>query len=187
MLKKLAIAGLVAGTALSFVPAANAAPAAEGRKCTFFTTTDPQVEGSMTGEINAGPIVLDSSNPAATGNVTCTLQTGVNDTHAEADAAVLTGPQSTGAAVAAGTVTFEVGAEEDVYICTKVNVGGTVYFWDVASGSWSVSGGLCAIATSIETPPIGTELDPIVCPYLDDYFPPDGDVANVWDCPPYES
>lgn len=29
-------------------------------------------------------------------------------------------------------------------------------------------------------------VDPLLCAVLDDYFPPDGDVEGVWDCPPYQ-
>jgi hypothetical protein len=184
-LKKILVAGLGVGTMLTFAPAANAAP--EGRRCGFSTLTDPQIEGSQSGQINAGPLVLDTTNPTASGFITCTIQVGTNDTHAEADAAKISGTTSTGVAALAGSVTYEVGTDEDVWICTEVHAGATVYYWDAASASWSTTGGTCDLSTSIETPPVGGEIDFLICPILAIVFPPEGDVLNIWDCPPYNS
>jgi hypothetical protein len=194
--KKFAIAGLAAGTVLAFAPAAHAAADPQGLLCGFSSVTDPSIEGSQTGEIDGGPLVLGTDGGVYTGSLTCTIQTGTNDTHAEADAGSITGPTTTGVVAAGGTVTYEVGADEDVWLCTSVNVQGqgTLYY-DETTGTWGGSSGACALAISAETPetgPIGSELDPILCPILSIVFPPEGDVVlpvlgKIWDCPPYDA
>src|SRR3712207_1431022 len=156
------------------MPAAQATPPIEGRRCTFFSSTDPQVEGSQTGEINGGPYLISGS-----GTMTCTIQVNAS-THAGADACSVTGPETTGFVAAAGTCTYASALEDNVYMCTQIDEGGVTYYWHdngttPASGFWTTSNSAsCALATSIETPD-GAELDPIICPVLALLFPPEGD------------
>ncbi len=142
-MKKLAVTGLVTGIVLAFAPAAYAAPDPTGFTCGFASVSDPQVEGSQTGEIDATLVLTDDTDPTVTytGYVKCTIQTGTNDTHAEVDAAVLQGNWGPGPiAAAAGTFTYEVGsADEDVYICTEVVTNGGTLYWDAVNEVWSIS------------------------------------------------
>ena len=195
-MRKLLIAGLVAGTALTFAPAAYAAPDPSGILCGFSSTTDPQVEGSQTGEVDAGPILLgDDTDPTVvySGSVTCTIQVNAA-THAGADACAVTGPNGTAVIAAAGTCTYATTSGDNVYLCTQVNIDGgpTLYFADsndpLVEGEWSTDpNSACGLATSVDPGPIGGELDPLLCPILAILFPPEGDILNIWDCPPYNN
>jgi hypothetical protein len=195
-LKKLVVAGLAAGTVFAFAPVAHAAADPQGLLCGFSSVTDPSIEGSQTGEIDGGPLVLGTDGGVYTGSLTCTIQTGTNDTHAEADAGSITGPTTTGVVAAGGTVTYEVGTDEDVWLCTSVNIEGqgTLYY-DETTGTWGVPAGACAHAISARAPDTGEQeelLDTIISPILSIVFPPEGDVVlpvvgKIWDCPPYDA
>ena len=191
-MRKLFAAALAGGTALSFASVAEAAPPTTNvRRCSFASVSDPQVEGSQTGEVNGGPILIGDQ----TGHLICTIQVNA-PTHAGADSCSVTGPESTGAVAAAGTCTYATADDDNVYLCTEVNIGGVSWYLDDSAntpgvGTWSASADVaCGLATNFKTPN-GEEIDPLICPYLDDFFP-GGDIVLpdpiglFWDCPPYQ-
>lgn len=163
-------------TALVLLALPITAPAAyaydaTGFLCGFTSVTDPQVEGSQTGEMDGGPLFAtdDSGVPVAgTIDLFCTIQVGTNDTHAEADAGMCSFV-GTGVVAGACTVTYEVGADEDVYVCSEIWIyesGHTTLFWDDANATWSYNPNVgCALAVSAETPE-ADPLDPLLCPIL---------------------
>lgn len=196
-MKKLAVACLAAGAVLSSAPAAHAAPDPAGSLCAMDSLTDPQVEGSRTGEVSAWLLLTDDTDRARTytGYVACTVQAGTNATHAGADGGVVRGNSGPGPlAVVAGTVTYEVGADENVYLCTEVVTNrGTVY-WDAQTRRWSTNPNVgCELfSTQYEPEPMPDGIDPLVCPVFAEVFVPEGDImfpdpiGKVWDCPPYD-
>lgn len=156
-MRRLTIAGIVAATLSAIVSAAHAQPSPQGQTCSLSATNDTQVEGSYTGTASGGPVFLgDDADPAAgyTGHLLCTVQIGTNDTHAEHNAAVMSGPPGTRVIFASGTVTFEAGEDEDVYVCTEARIDGEQpRYYDDLSGTWTTDAGAsCALVAVAETP-----------------------------------
>src|SRR3712207_4696802 len=183
------MAGLVAGTMLSFAPVAYAAPSPSGILCGFSSATDPQVEGSQTGEVDAGPLFwTDDTDPtlvaSSSGSITCTIQ--VNEgTHAGADACAVTGPETPVVGAAAGTCTYAAGPDDNVYLCTQATVNGQTLYYNssndpLVEGDWSTSNtASCALATSASTPGEDEEPWATLDPLLDTIF----DLLNATVCP----
>jgi hypothetical protein len=193
---RLVVAGLVTGTVLGFAPVAHAAPAPTGFRCGFSSVTDPTTGNTQVGEVDATLVLTDDTDPARTytGYVTCTIQTGINDTHAEADAAAVTGISGPGPlAAVAGTVTYAVADHENVYLCTEVVTDGGTVYWDALNEVWSSDPDVgCDNPAYPEPQPDPLpDWDLMICPILAIVFPPEGDVTvpvlgKVWDCPPYD-
>ena len=92
---------------------AHAAPEPVGAVCGLISVSDPDLPGH---------------------------QTGIDDTHAGADAAVVTGPDSVAVVAAAGAVTYPAAAGEAVWLCTSVNiVGYGTLYRDAPNDTWSTS------------------------------------------------
>lgn len=134
---------LVATLVVGAVSPVSAAPAravpASTHRCGLVSATDVSRGFGETqiGTVAGGP-VGDLADPAATVTVTCTVQVGAaNSTHAGADAAVVTG-----AMAAAGAVSYEMGDDEPVFLCTQATVGVTTWYWDAGGDDWSTSPGV---------------------------------------------
>ena len=143
-MKKLFIAALAAGTVFSFMPAASAAHEPWGFLCGFTSTEDPQVEGSQTGEIDGGPLVIeDATTPVIeSGYITCTIQVNAS-THAGADGCAKSGPTTPAVVALADTCTYAAATGDNVYLCAQVTIEGHgTYYWNdpgspLVEGSWS--------------------------------------------------
>jgi hypothetical protein len=209
--RKIAIATLALGAVVSSfgtIPSASAATSADGRRCSFGSTTNPGAEpDTQTGQIQAGPAVInDGGTPPGvhSGHFVCTIQVSAS-THAGPDAASVTGPDTTGVIAAQGQVTYTAGDDAPVYLCTEIVVDGQSWYYDDptvvgATGTWTTSSSAsCGLATSLDPGNDPTVLaiegliDAIICPVLAIVFPPEGDVTlpdpvgKVWDCPPYDA
>ncbi len=212
-MKKLALAAIVATTlAGSFTGTAVAGPEADGPTgflCGFSSITNPNAEANtQTGEIDGGPLVVTTGEGATTapasGTLTCTIQVGANSTHAGADApGGKVSANGTGVVVIPpSVVSYTAAPEQAVYLCSQFTYtgGGTVYFHadndddpSTDTGHWSADANSeCGLAISASTPeepgPVNELellIDSLICPTLKTLLPPDGDVAGVWDCPPY--
>ena len=199
-MKALPLAALAAAVLVSPMTtgAAQAAPDPTGTLCGFAATAHPQVDGSHTGVVVGGPLAFPDDTAltlAYTARLVCTIQTGTNGTHGGTDEAVVTGTASRVSTVA-DTVTYEAGEDEDVYLCSPVEFGGTrpVLYWDDGARSWSPNASVpCSLAISGEAPdprPVSGREDSIYCPIWAIVFP-EGDVVlpvlgTVWGCPPYD-
>ena len=160
-MRRIALAVLAAGIVVSAIPAAYAAPSPTGVLCGFTSASDPQVEGSQTGEIDGGPVFwTDDTDPTVTytGSITCTIQVNA-PTHAGPDSCSVTGPETPVVGEVAGTCTYAAASGDNVYLCTQVDVGGTtLYFADpndpLVDGAWSTDPNVpCGLATTIEPVP----------------------------------
>jgi hypothetical protein len=164
-MRRLVIAGITAATLSALVPAAHAQPSPQGQTCSVGAVRDPQVEWSYTGTLSGGPVDLgDDADPTAgyTGHLVCTIQTGANDRHAESEAASISGPTGTRTVFASGTVTFEAGADEDVYVCTEAVIdGGPLLYFDAATRTWTTDASAsCDLVILVDTP-LGGVLPPV--------------------------
>ena len=135
-MRTLLIAGVAAGSALTFAPAAHAAPSPRGCLCGFNSVPDPHFEGSMTAVVEGGPVLwTDDTDPTVTyaGSVTCSIR--VND---GGDACAVTSSTTPVVAYVAGTCTYSSTTGDYVYLCTSVHIEGygTLY-WDSANNHWS--------------------------------------------------
>ena len=107
--------------------------------------------------------------------VTCDVY--VNGTHVESATGF-----GYGVVVVAKPVTLTIAPTDSYAVCTTV---------DYTDATPTSSG--CAYLPVIDYPDeivwtfVEEHVDPVVCPALSALFPPDGDVPDVWDCPPYGS
>lgn len=185
-MRRLLLGAVAVIATLPYAPAAHASPGGNGLLCGTESEWDPQVEGSRTGELRGGPLILSNeTRPPVfyTGQLVCTIQTGVNDTHAEQDTAFLRGARNTGVAIVAGNVTYEVGVAEDIYVCTQVNFDGFgPRYYDRWSGWTTDPGAACLPAYDARSTARNTG-----CSALAGLFPPEGDVVvfdtTVVQCP----
>ncbi len=198
-MRKIALAAIALGglvSSLAITPAHAATPDPWGAICQFASVTDPTVEGQQSGQVSGGPLVLtdDETPPGVySGTLTCRVQvTTSNHTGS--------GPSVSGhgtPVVTAGpsTLTYSAGLTDNVYLCSEFtdDATGTTYYFDDTNSLWSTSNTVdCGLATSASTPqddPLSQfekdNVDPVVCPVLVTAVGGDGDVAGVWDCPPY--
>jgi hypothetical protein len=193
-----AAALLVAGAAL---PAA-AAPAPVGNPCTY-ASTDAGSPGTQNGVLFGGPLVLtDDTNPAVvySGTLTCTAQYGIfNSQHSDGGHVCATSGPTTGVVVVAEPVLcsfpapgYGPGWPEEMYVCAQLDLvtGGTLYYQE--GGGWTTNANTdcvrlanASVTDETLTQPLHDLLDPLICPVLAVFFPPEGDVGIFWDCPPY--
>jgi hypothetical protein len=195
-LATIALAGL--GSAFATVPAHAAAPSGPGAVCQFSSTTDPTVEGDVqTGQISGGPLVtvnVDSTNPTASGPQSGTLHCWVQ----VASDVPTSGPGVSGhgtGVVTAGPaqITYTATVDQNVYLCSTWtdDADGVTYYFNDTTSDFSATVSPCGLAVSASTPaedPLAEQeklLDTIICPVLAIVFPPEGDIAGIWDCPPY--
>ena len=154
-MKKLVITAVVSVAASVAVPPAGAAVSPTGKSCRFIATNDPQVEGSFTAEIDAGPLYWNGGGSAA-GTVTCSIQVNAG-THAEAEACAVSGLELPFVGVAGGTCTYMAAEGDNVYLCTEVEVNGRTLYYEASaavdlSASWSADPrSSCALATTAES------------------------------------
>jgi hypothetical protein len=188
---------LVALVPLAPAPAHAGPPA--GERCGYAFMVDPQTSTQYVGEMDGGPILLDS-DPAGQpvwGSLTCSLQVYPNQRHSDADVARLTSPVTPGAAYLA-PAPFEYEETEPfttLMLCSQVDVvGRETLYWDSPTQTWSTDPNAgCAFPWEDEqNPPPGGRVfeevvDPAVCPPLATVAPPEGDVDGLYDCPPYGS
>ena len=208
-----------AAVALAVVPGApaGAAPAADGRRCTFASVTNPSGSGDVQlGEINGGPVVVADlsdllANPV-TVTLTCTIQVHPNWTHAGADAVSVSASGAVAVTLPPTVASYVAPEGYPVFLCTELTVtdarGATHHlYWDGSAKEYSASDAATCIDhldPEIFPGPLGPVfdlldrvfrdvVDPAVCPQLAAVFPPDGDVdypvlgGPFWDCPPYAS
>lgn len=142
------------------VPAAAHATPGTSMTCGFASIADPTGE-AQTGEVDSGPIVLGDAT--AWGSVTCTLQTGANWLHSDADAAFATSAVTPGVAMLAPTlVTYPLAEGESIYLCTRVDIaGGATYYWESSHWYWPNDGEAGRWSTDpdahCDPPPITTD------------------------------
>ena len=204
------VTALAVGALLVTGPSAQAHPVGQhdpyGSVCDLKSVSDPQVEGSQTGEVH-GSLVIEEPETATleAGYMTCTVQVNA-PTHAGPDACRIPGPHSVSEVWAAGTCSISAGDDDNVYVCTHVDIDGhpTLYYDDpndpLGDGDWSIdpTRARCRLASGVLAPGSGETpwkelhevqllVDSIVCPILTWIFPPDGDIEGIWDCPPYWS
>ncbi|HVF06533.1 MAG TPA: hypothetical protein VNA20_16960 [Frankiaceae bacterium] len=183
-----------AGALTAFAPPAHAAPAASGPSCGFVTGTANRGIGGdslYAGAVWGGPVVLrDNAVPTVlyAGSLTCTVRvTG------SFGCSVTSPLPTTGTTAAAGLCNYLASESDVIQICSRIDIvgGGTLYYTDGVG--WTSSQGSCPFATTqtCDTEaglPCGVKrdfVDPVVCPLLVPFFPPDGDVGIFYDCPPY--
>ncbi len=210
-MKKLALAAIVATTlAGSFTGTAVAGPPTtgpDGFLCGFTSVTNPNAEANtQTGEIDGGPlIVTDAAGNPTGGTLTCTIQVGANNLHSSPDApgGKVSAHGDGVVVIPPSVVSYTAAPEQNVYLCTQFTYdnGRTVYWHadndddpTTDTGHWTEDPNKeCGLAISASTPSDGPIhdleilIDGIICPELKKLLPPDGDIANVWDCPPYGS
>ena len=135
-MRMLVVATATAGTILSLAPAAHAhAPLTNAPACHYAAFTDPQVEGSYTGWVGGGGILIGDQY----GYLTCTIQVNAA-THAGADACTVTGPTTYAVVWAGGLCTYAASPGDNVYVCTQVDIVSPVtetWYLDSGSGTWS--------------------------------------------------
>jgi hypothetical protein len=192
--KKLALAALLAGTALTGVPAAHAGGCPDphdplgpcGRKCTFNSATDVTREaGWQTGAIAAGPLVTGES-----GTLKCTMHVN-NNTHSGAAVVTETQGDTGGVAVvmAPRPLNYPATAADDVVICTEWDGASGTQYWVGGNpavptdlGHWSTNpGDICGVPFSFEPN------DPECSIWLAIDKRLGTNIAEVWqDCEPYQ-
>jgi hypothetical protein len=210
-MQKLALAALVATTlAGSFTGTAVAGPEAPGPTgfvCGYSSLTNPNAEAhTQTAVVDGGAVVVvDEANNPQSGTLTCTIQVGANSTHAGADApGGKVSSSGTGVVVIPPTVvSYTATPEQAVYVCTQFTYtgGGTVYYdadgddGSTDAGHWSADADSACGPFNVSPAPgepgpvedLVLLIDAIACPVLKELLPPDGDVAGIWECPPYGS
>ena len=189
-MKKLVLAAFVAATALVPFAPAHADHGPQGLLCGFVSVTDPGTEGGniQTGEIDGGPVLVTGD-----GTITCDIQVG-QELSSGSNAASVSGSGNTVVYATPTVVSYESPDDVPVYLCTTVSDATGTYYWDDLTGDWvsSASAAHCSLATSASTDDGPTHelellIDSIICPVLATLLPPEGDIAGVWDCPPYQS
>jgi hypothetical protein len=186
---------------LTTAPAVAAGFHGWGALCTLVSTSDPTADrGTETGVLVAGPLVLDDGDTPpglVNGHVVCTVQVN-EERHSGTNAATVTGVELPEATAAAGTVSYRADWSDTVYVCTAVVIGGQTWYYDEPNNGvdllkrdrWlTTPNAECGLATDTNADaltPVMDLVDAVVCPVLALVFPPEGDVAGVWDCPPYE-
>jgi hypothetical protein len=189
---------LVALAPLAPAPAHAAPPG--GLRCGYTTFTDLRDETGRTtfGELEGGPILLDS-DPAGQpvwGSLTCTFQLYPNVRHSDADLFRASSTVTPGVAyLAPAAYRLEADPLDPLMLCSQVDlVGRGSLYWDSPTQTWSADpDATCADPWEGEgDPPPDDQIfyevvDPAVCPPLATVVPPEGDVDNVYDCPPYGS
>ena len=195
-------AALMVGSLVVVAAPAQAAatPHIAGSTCGF-VTTDIQSPGFQYGVMWGGPLVMrDPANVQVlyTGTMTCTLKYGIFNGQHNSGGAVCatTGGPATGV-VAAPPTTCAFAAPsspfpDEAYICTQVVINAVTYYF--SGGGWTTNANSdCERAAWVNVDDQLTQdivhglLDPILCPILAIFFPPQGDVGIFYDCPPYTS
>lgn len=187
-MRRLAAPVAVAGV-LAFVPGPAGATPGSGRLCGFFSVPDAFGDGDwLHGVVDGGPVGLDhGADAGAYGRIVCTVQVD-GSRHADADAAVARSFTTPGVAFLEPTrISIRAGSFDNVVLCTQVDVAGDgTYYYDADADGWSTDPTVrCQPSTVPVAEPDPWGLDPAVCPLLMPFFPPDGDVDGVHDCPPY--
>lgn len=160
-MRALAAAAVIAVTALAPGGAARAAIIGPGTLCSLDTAGLASVQ---TGVLAGGPLTVlanDAAGQLAPAYLTCTVQVGYgNSTHAGADAAIESGPTTTGEVALEPTpISYSVSPLDPVYVCTRVTVPaeGVYYFDDYGqddgSGAWTTSATAhCRLAETVGDP-----------------------------------
>jgi hypothetical protein len=150
---------VLAVAAVTSAPVAGHAEPSSLTTCGFVSIADPTGD-AQTGEVDSGPVVLGGT---AWGSVTCTIQTGLNRRHADADAASATSPVTPGVALLAPTpISYPLADGDSVYFCTRVDVtGGATYYWESSEWYWPNNGESGRWSTDpdarCDPPPISTD------------------------------
>jgi hypothetical protein len=186
----------VAGLAWTAAPPALAdPPVTHGVVCLFVATPDPTAElGTWIAVLLGGPVVqteADGQTPES-GTLGCQIVVSpapVAD-HDSYGPAVL--GHGSGVFTAGPQVTSYMAMPNDnVFLCASFvdDSDGVTHYWDAAHDGWSTSPDVpCTLAEGSDQPTETDQLvDAAVCPQLATLLPPEGDVADRWDCPPYTS
>ncbi|HWL34719.1 MAG TPA: hypothetical protein VNQ77_00870 [Frankiaceae bacterium] len=202
-MRRLAVASLTAGLALTFVPAASAYPPnAVDRGCTAATFSDRLPESppdAQTGALWGGPIRQN-------GTLTCTIKvTGSTHDASVVHGASLDATGTGGVTMLRGVASLIVPRGEPVYLCSQFHDGISTFYWDGNADAWTTNRSVSCERMSRIMPSVNTTakqavIDPIVCPVFATlhpfFYPSDPVYANaegdlfllggrVWDCPPY--
>lgn len=192
-MRRLPVAGLVLAGVLATLTAAPAradTPTADGFLCRLEERAD-DVTGDRVARISGGPVLITEANGVVpeTGLFVCGVRFRA-DLSAPADHTG-SGPQT----ARQGTGVFTAGPGEYpwpstgyTWLCTEFldDSDNVTYYWDDAQGEWSTDPAVpCLFAPKSDEPPVPL-VDQLVCPVLVLLFPPEGDVPDLWDCPPYE-
>jgi hypothetical protein len=178
------------------------APARASDPTGFLCAADKTASPPGRGRLDGGPLVAaaaaDGAPPADPLTITlrCSLQTDAYGTSSGPDFAETSGT-GTGVAIAP-PVEFAIPPDEIAYVCTEVTLtdrAGTVRhrYWDENLYDFTDDpDAACGLVyfypcggygTTCEDY-VGPLLDAVVCPALAPLYPPDGDVPDVWGCPP---
>jgi hypothetical protein len=202
------IAVLAVAAMLPFGPAAQAGPEADGPggpRCSLAATINPNAAANtQTGTISGTVYAFNEANIPQSGTLTCTVQVGLNTTHASADApgGKVSASGSGAVTIPPSLVSYTARPYDDVWLCAQFTYtgGGTVYWHNdndddptTETGHWTAdANSACQLGVRVnkpDEPPFVREVIEVVegplCRVLKLVLPPDGDVARVWDCPPY--
>lgn len=202
-MRRLAIAALISGLALTVVPAATAYPPnAVDRGCSAATFSDPSPEApgwTQTGVLTGGPIRQN-------GLLTCTMKVTGSTHDAAANGASVVSFGSGGLTLLPpAIVSMYVPRGAAVYLCSRFHDGTSAYYWDGNTDTWTSNGSVSCermdrIAPAVSTTIKQSVIDPLVCPVFATlhpfFYPSDPVYANaegdlyllggrIWDCPPY--
>ena len=182
------VAALAMGVVVALVPGtARAAVDPTGFLCGY---DKPKGGGPYHASLDAGPLLLVDGNDPATiheGTVTCTLQDDL--LHSDTDVVSVTSARTAGAVVLPSTTVWV--PHTVWFLCTEMHLDDDTvlyYDWTWENEGWSTDPGAECEPIIIEEPPPPmdwTLVDSVICPILVLLLPPDGDVGDVWNCPPY--
>lgn len=187
----LLVAALAAAVPLT--PARAAGPVVTGVGCSASFTrdlTDPSGTRYLA-EMDGGPIVLGDGR---WGRLTCSIQREASR-HSDPDVLRATSPTTPGVLyLAPATYSFPDDGWSTFWGCLEVEVEGAGTFYWTDGNTWSTDpDSECPHPMLPGHEPwqatvhdIERIFEPALCEVLAERFPPDGDVGDVWDCPPYE-
>jgi hypothetical protein len=154
--------------------------------------------------LSGGPLA-DDRVPGADGAATLTLRCSLQDAwHADAPDLASASATGDGVVVLPPTPVTYAGQPWAPYLCHEVTVtrpGGasTTLYRDDETHAWTNDPAAACDDLFVACPDraarshddckgvaTGPAVDAAVCPVLATWFPPEGDVEGVWDCPPYE-
>jgi hypothetical protein len=183
-----------------------------GSRCGLSTLIHPTDTSKTLAQLNGGPLVVsdDESDDPVYASLTCSIHLGVaNVRHSGADAASATSPTTPTVVMLPPTlVEYDWLPAQNLYLCAQVDVvGGPTWYWardTRQTGQWSTDPeSECTYDTDEGEEFVPDEVwdlvdavdgligdaehlvDAVTCPALATLYPPEGDVPDVWDCPPY--
>lgn len=175
------------------LPPAVAAEGPVGAGCRFDNDTGTKIpeDESQTGRLYGGPYL-------GTGTLTCSIQ---NDStlHSGTDLAAASASGEDVVVLSPTRVWYQSPDHIRITVCTSFTPAGGPTLYRVPGGAWSEDPETpCAAPEPFDRVDLwetGETVDAVLCPVLVTAAPtlsglgvdvePDGDVAGLWDCPPY--